>query len=381
MKRLFLIIIVPALLLCCKQEQEAKIEGYRVIGEAPGVHNGIRAYLKYPGPNGRQVVKDTAIVINEKFKFEGGLEQTEMVNLTINSVQGVLPVILENEEIKININKEKLTNSKIYGGESNSAMIEFKENFGAITEKNDELGKKYRQASAKDKQALSKQLLEIKKRRDNYPFKFLKEHPDNYYALMLTDYLVETRREDIEKISKYYNELSEDLKTTEFGKSVNRKIKAMADRMAALRATEIGKKAPNFSAPNPEGEIIALKDVLGKVTIVDFWAAWCGPCRRENPNVVKVYEQYKDKGLEIIGVSLDGNRRQKDPKAAWKKAIKDDNLTWHQVSNLKYFNDPIARSYNIRSIPATFVLDENGVIIATNLRGKALEAKISEILN
>lgn len=381
MKRLFLIIIVPALLLCCKQEQEAKIEGYRVIGEAPGVHNGIRAYLKYPGPNGRQVVKDTAIVINEKFKFEGGLEQTEMVNLTINSVQGVLPVILENEEIKININKEKLTNSKIYGGESNSAMIEFKENFGAITEKNDELGKKYRQASAKDKQALSKQLLEIKKRRDNYPFKFLKEHPDNYYALMLTDYLVETRREDIEKISKYYNELSEDLKTTEFGKSVNRKIKAMADRMAALRATEIGKKAPNFSAPNPEGEIIALKDVLGKVTIVDFWAAWCGPCRRENPNVVKVYEKYKDKGLEIIGVSLDGNRRQKDPKAAWKKAIKDDNLTWHQVSNLKYFNDPIARSYNIRSIPATFVLDENGVIIATNLRGKALEAKISEILN
>ena len=115
----------------------------------------------------------------------------------------------------------------------------------------------------------------------------------------------------------------------------------------------------------------------GKVTIIDFWAAWCGPCRRENPNVVKTYKKYHEKGLEIISVSLD----KPGEKDRWLKAIKDDNLTWHHVSNLKYFNDPVARLYNIRSIPSTYILDEDGKIVAKNLRGARLEAKIKELLD
>ena len=148
-----------------------------------------------------------------------------------------------------------------------------------------------------------------------------------------------------------------------------------------MTATEIGQKAPSFSAPSTDGKMIALNDIMGKVTIVDFWAAWCGPCRRENPNVVQVYEKYHDKGLEIISVSLDGNRRQQDPKAAWLQAIEDDKLNWHHVSNLNYFNDPVAKAYNIKSIPATFILDEKGNILAKNLRGNNLENKIAELLN
>ena len=97
--------------------------------------------------------------------------------------------------------------------------------------------------------------------------------------------------------------------------------------------------------------------------------------------MVKVYEKYHDKGLEIIGVSLDGTPNQKDPKAAWMDAIEKDNLTWHQVSNLSYFNDPIAKLYSIQAIPATYILDSEGVIVAKNLRGDALEAKIAELLD
>ena len=145
--------------------------------------------------------------------------------------------------------------------------------------------------------------------------------------------------------------------------------------------TDIGKPAPDFTAPTDDGRTLALKDALGKVTIIDFWASWCGPCRRENPNVVKVYEKYHDKGLEIIGVSLDGNSRQADPRGLWLKAIEQDKLTWKHVSNLKYFNDPVAQAYNVRSIPATYILDEKGIIVAKNLRGAALEAKIAELLN
>jgi thiol-disulfide isomerase/thioredoxin len=113
--------------------------------------------------------------------------------------------------------------------------------------------------------------------------------------------------------------------------------------------------------------------VLGKVTIVDFWAAWCKPCRAENPNVVKIYNKYHDKGLNILGVSLD--RKAED----WKKAIEDDGLTWNHVSNVDYF-DEIAKLYNVEAIPATFILDAEGTIIAKNLRGPALEEKIAELL-
>ena len=119
-----------------------------------------------------------------------------------------------------------------------------------------------------------------------------------------------------------------------------------------------------------------MNESLGKVTLIDFWAAWCKPCRAENPNVVKIYEKYHDQGFNIIGVSLD-RPNQKDK---WTQAIAEDNLTWNQVSNLQFWQDPIAQLYDVRAIPAQFILDENGVIVAKNLRGDELDAKVKELL-
>ena len=139
---------------------------------------------------------------------------------------------------------------------------------------------------------------------------------------------------------------------------------------------KVGVKAPDFTAPNAEGEMITLSKILGKVTILDFWASWCRPCRIENPNFVKIYDQYHSKGLEIISVSLDRNNQ----KQRWVNAIEKDQLNWYNVSNLKFWQDPLAQLYNISSIPATFILDDEGIVLATKLRGAALEAKIAEIL-
>lgn len=118
-----------------------------------------------------------------------------------------------------------------------------------------------------------------------------------------------------------------------------------------MTSVQIGQVAPNFSAKNPEGKTVSLKESLGKVTIIDFWASWCGPCRAENPNVVALYNEFHGKGLNIIGVSLDQDE------AKWKEAIAKDKLAWAHISNLKFWEDPIAKQYNVKSIPATFILD------------------------
>lgn len=136
-----------------------------------------------------------------------------------------------------------------------------------------------------------------------------------------------------------------------------------------------GKKAPEIALPNPEGDTIALSSLKGKYVLIDFWASWCKPCRNENPVLVENYKKYNDKGFEIFQVSLDRD------KEAWINAIKKDNLNWTHVSDLKFWDSAPAKVYDVTGIPANFLIDKNGIIIAKNLRGDALEAKLSEILN
>ncbi len=140
-----------------------------------------------------------------------------------------------------------------------------------------------------------------------------------------------------------------------------------------LRRLAVGSPAPEISLPDPDGNMVKLSSFKGSYVLIDFWASWCGPCRKENPNVVRLYQQYHDQGFEIFGVSLD--RKAED----WVKAIKDDGLTWIQVSDLKYFESEAAREYNINAIPATILLDRDGNIVSKNLRGKMLENKLAEL--
>jgi peroxiredoxin len=145
------------------------------------------------------------------------------------------------------------------------------------------------------------------------------------------------------------------------------------NKIEQQRSVAIGSNAPEIELPDTDGNIFRLSSLRGKFVLVDFWAAWCGPCRQEMPNVVRMYQKYSGKDFEILGVSLD--RKKED----WIKAIKDDGMTWHQVSDLQYFNSKAARDYNINAIPATYLIDKTGKIIGKNLRGKSLEEKLAEI--
>jgi peroxiredoxin len=150
--------------------------------------------------------------------------------------------------------------------------------------------------------------------------------------------------------------------------------KELSARLEPMRATAAGATAPEINLPKPEGGNLALSSLRGKYVLLDFWASWCGPCRQENPNVVKAYNQYKDKGFTIYSVSLDQD------KGKWEKAIAADGLTWYHVSDLAGWNSVGGAAYGVKAIPQSFLIDPTGKIIAKNLRGEALAAKLEEVL-
>lgn len=380
MKKISLLLLIFAFTFSCNKTEEKK-EGYVVSGTAKDVYNGVRVYLKNVDDRGKHTNRDTAIVINETFKFEGKIETPELLYLFVDGVDGNLPVMLENDNINIVVDKSDIYNSKVSGTKSIEAFNIYTNKVKELSQSRMGLNMEYRQASQKNDTAtlesLKSKIDANTKEMKAYPFEFLSKNNNNYFALTLIESLVDSKELNIEDVDNAFNKLDSSIKSSVFGQKVKTKIETKKQINAALSNLEIGKIAPKFSAPSTDGSQLALDDIKGKVTIIDFWASWCGPCRRENPNVVKTYEKFHDKGLEIISVSLD-KPGQKDK---WLKAIKDDNLTWHHVSNLNYFNDPVARMYNIQSIPATYILDEDGKIVAKNLRGATLEQKIGELLN
>ncbi|TLU98038.1 TlpA disulfide reductase family protein [Dyadobacter luticola] len=150
--------------------------------------------------------------------------------------------------------------------------------------------------------------------------------------------------------------------------------KSYIGQIKRIAGLAVGEMAPDFTLTSPEGKPVALSSLRGKFVLIDFWASWCGPCRMENPNVVRMYDKFKDKGFDIYGVSLDDNEK------AWKTAISRDNLKWQHGSELKKWNSGVAQTYGVNAIPATFLLDKDGKIIAKNLRGPDLESKLTELL-
>jgi peroxiredoxin len=383
MKNLVSILAFCLLVIACKtEEKKAPLDGYLIEGNAPGIYNGIRVYLQSADERNKKINRDTAIVMNEKFVFEGKIDNPEIWYLTVNSVNGSSAFIIENDYYTINLDKDKVDNTVIKGPKANTALKAYFADIKELSNRRTKLLGQMRTAGdASLREDVNEDIVTLNIEQSKIPFKHIEHNKDNVASLIFINNELNSKEADIDKLAGALDNLNSDIKSSNLGTKLTMRIEQVKKIKAAEGATQIGSMAPQFSAPTPDGKQLSLKQAMGKVTVIDFWAAWCGPCRRENPNVVRVYNKYHSKGLEIIGVSLDGSGRQKDPKNAWIKAIEQDKLTWHQVSNLSYFNDPVARAYNIKSIPATYILDETGKIVAKNLRGAALEAKIAELLN
>jgi peroxiredoxin len=385
MKKVLLIVSLALGVISCSQLADNE---YLISGTADKFEEGQTVILEKISEAGMGFeAVDSAKITNGKFEIKGTVTEPEIYLLQVKNVQGKIPFVLENGEIVIEVNKDTIANSKKSGTYNNEIYQEFEEkmkvfnktiqkDLGDFQQKN--MAAMQEAQATQNMEIISKLQTEYKaiiKKGTDETVKFAESHPKAFITVMILEGMTNQpdAAADLEKITAIFNSLDDKLKNTKPGKEVKTRIDELSKPKAA---TEIGDVAPDFSAPNPEGKVVSLKESLGKVTIIDFWASWCGPCRKENPNMVALYNDYKDKGLNIIGVSLDRPGKADD----WKQAIANDKLTWTHISNLKHWEDPIAKMYRVEGIPATYVLDEKGVIVAKNLSGDVLKAKIKELL-
>lgn len=369
--RRILFISFLALLVSCQEDS-----GYSISGTVENVPNGQKIYVaELNEENNQTTVIDTIEVVDGKFSSDlPEKDKPTLSFLTIDGTRGNVLFIADNNPVQFKLYNDSLYASEVSGGKDNELLYSY---FGEVREANKNQAQNRNEMMAAFRENDSAELTRLQQRQEEMADENLqrkraivKENPNSIVSVMILQEIASSQMVSSSEVKELFDSLSPEVQNSRLGTMVEETI----DRMSRV---EIGSKAPNFSASTPDGEELALNDVLGKVTLVDFWASWCKPCRDENPNIVRVYEKYHDKGLNIIGVSLD-RPGQKDK---WEQAIEEDNLQWNHVSNLMFWQDPIAAEYGIRAIPAAFLLDENGVIVAKDLRGEDLENKVAEMLN
>ncbi|NHN24889.1 redoxin domain-containing protein [Flavobacterium jejuense] len=372
MKKILVLVASVFAFISCEKAIENQ---YIVTGTAKGVENGKKMFIELQGEMGEPISKDTAIVENGKFEFKGQVKDLDIAIIKLEGSQQGIPFVFEEGKTEITFDKDSLQKSKISGTYNNEKFQEFNDKSASFGKKmmqfqKDNNEKMQAAQQAQDTVVINKIMKEYKvvqEEMNTFSKDFVKNNPKSYISLLLLESFINNQTAEIDEVQKSYDKLDKSLLENKHAKNIKKAIEAAT-------AITIGKPAPEFSAPSPEGKTISLKESLGKVTIIDFWASWCKPCRLENPNVVAMYNELHEKGLNIIGISLDKDADK------WKQAIADDGLVWNHVSNLKFWQDPIAEQYNVKSIPATFILDGKGNIVAKDLRGDELKAKIIELL-
>jgi peroxiredoxin len=358
-------------------------QSYTIKGSVGKLNPPAKAFLSYR-VNGERVLDSTEIR-NGQFQFHGkavGIREAHILvkhsneehNPVTRPQDDVLAFFLEDRTITISA-KDSIHNAVIKGSPTHDDNQKVTALLKPYYDKYDLLNREFRE-QPEEKQKDSAYIASLEQRADaitkeiiNVKMKYVKANPGKYMALMAFNSTLPPEFDAV-KAEKDFQGLKEDVRNTELGKTVLAKI-------LKVKKTQEGSSAPEFSLNDVNGKPVKLSDFRGKYVLLDFWASWCAPCRRENPNLVKAYDAYKDKGFTILGVSLD----KPGDKDKWLEAIRKDGLLWTHVSDLKAWESDVAKLYDVNAIPMNFLISPDGKIIAKYLRGEALEAQLKKVLN
>jgi thiol-disulfide isomerase/thioredoxin len=347
---------------------------FNISGKVNPSHNGEMVTLVYTAPGGKAPVKDSVIVTNGTFILKGDIATPQVAYIRLGKVQPAnsLDFYLSKGEIKL-AGTDSLKFATVSGNTLAGDYSRLMEKVRPLIKQRAITTNQYIAIPKEDKKgeaalALVAKITEINKQTTETIYDFIDHNPTSYVSL---DFLQKVAGSVIryDAIMPHYEKLSADLKNTEAGK-------AFGEKIMAAKGMQIGSKAKSFESLTPDGKKMTLDEVvaMGKYTLIDFWASWCGPCRKENPNVVNAYGTYHAKGFNILSVSLDTKAD------AWKAAIAKDGMPWFHVSSLLGWKEPAAELYGVQAIPQNVLVNAKGVVVATNLRGEALLDKLKQLM-
>lgn len=372
MRKLFILLLVPAVGMA-QSPKEFKLEGKLNLAKPIDW-----VYVSYRTTD--NTVTDSFQLKDGKFAYSGQIEEPTLAMLRVKyapeageakPITETVQVFVEEGKIGF-VAKDSLKNHTVSKSKAHSDYLALQEQQKPYTEVLKQLGESW---SKYNKEKNTEELKKVDAQYDSVS-NLLKEKVYRAYAVKnpqspVALFAVKQYAGwdiDADKVEPLFNALP--ATTRQWPSAV-----VLQEQIAIAKKTGIGKPAMDFTQADTSGVPVSLSSFRGKYVLVDFWASWCGPCRAENPNVVKVFNQYKDKGFTVLGVSLD----RPNAKDKWLKAIYDDGLAWTQVSDLKFWDNEVAKQYGIKAIPQNLLIDPQGVIIAKNLRGEDLEKKLGEV--
>lgn len=357
-------------------------DGYVIKGKVGNLNAPAKAYLYYKVKGANHV--DSTVLKNGQFTFKGKVVNPKEANIlvtygpqeenpAVRPERDVFAFLIEDKNMQITA-KDSIKHATIKGSPANDDNAQVTAMLKPHYDKYQVLNNEFK-SQPEDKQRDSAYLMSLEARADAIQkeiiavkMQYTKANPNKFMALMAFNSTLPPEFDAI-AAEQVFNTLSESNRKSDLGQELQARIEK-------VKKTQHGAIAPDFTQNDVNGKPVKLSDFRGKWVLLDFWASWCGPCRRENPNLVKTYNAFKDKGFTVLGVSLD----KPADKEKWVAAIEKDGLTWTQVSDLKAWDNAAAKLYEVDAIPMNFLINPEGKIVAKYLRGEALDKKLQEVI-